>query len=443
MEKWDARVEKSVSVAIVGGGITGVVLTIALLKHCPGINVTLYESAAGFEEIGAGVGFQPNAVRIMDDIDPRITAAFRKCIKGNVQEEDPPVYFHVHLGDTRKSQNTAQGSNVEEKNEQAVDAKELFTIPAREGPKGGLHRAHFLDELIKLVPDGVAQFRKKLADIAKFENGKALLRFTDGSTAQHDIVLGCDGIKSRTRAILVGEEKAAIPEFTGKYVYRGLIPMDKALEILGEKARTNLMFLGHHGHIITFPIANGTLMNVVAFSSKPIWTDSNWVVQATKEHLREDFKHWSLALRELVENVQKPDTWALFNHLPASTYFGTSPMICLVGDAAHASTPHQGYGAAMCIEDVHILSRLLSRCGNTQDMRRAFATYDAVRRPRTQRIVQTSREAGMLWELEGEGIGDDLEALEKNARKRMDWIWDYDHVGDLQKALNMMKEMVS
>lgn len=163
------------SVAIIGGGITGLTLTIALLTHCPHVIVTLYESAAGFGEIGAGVGFQPNAVRIMDEIDPRITAAFRKCIAGNVQEEGPPIYFHVHLGDTRKNTGNEQESDAGARKDKAVEAKELFALPAREGPKGGMHRAHFLDELVKLVPDGVAQFRKKLDGISEAENGTFVL----------------------------------------------------------------------------------------------------------------------------------------------------------------------------------------------------------------------------------------------------------------------------
>lgn len=160
-----------VSIAIIGGGIAGLTLTIALLTHCPNFKVTLYESAAGFGEIGAGVGFQPNAVRVMDDIDPRITAAFRKCIKGNVQEENSPVFFHVHLGDTRKTKAGSHEPCAALQQGQAVEEKELFTIPAREGPKGGFHRAHFLDELVKLVPEGIARFQKKLTDISQENSG--------------------------------------------------------------------------------------------------------------------------------------------------------------------------------------------------------------------------------------------------------------------------------
>lgn len=152
----------------------------------------------------------------------------------------------------------------------------------------------------------------------------------------------------------------------------------------------------------------------------------------------EDYKHWSPSVRAIMESLQKPDIWALFNHPPAPIYYTSKPLLCLVGDAAHASTPHQGAGAGMCIEDAYILSELLSQSHTKSDLQKAFHAYDAVRRPRTQKLVKTSREAGMLWDLEGEGVGDDLEALERNATTRMSWIWDHEISNDLAMAKGMM-----
>jgi salicylate hydroxylase len=433
------------SIAIIGSGIAGLTLTIALLKKCPQIPITLYESASAFGEIGAGVGFQPAMVRTMSLIDPRLVAAFEKCSKGNTKT-DPPRWFTVRVGDARK-----KDVKVEE---------EVFVIPARRGPGGGVHRAHFLDELVKLVPEGVTQFRKKLRDVTEANDGSgdAVLHFADGTMAQHTAVLGCDGIKSRTRAIVLGDsDPAAKAVFSGKYAYRGLIPMAKAVEIMGEETtRTPQMHLGYHGHVLTFPIANGTIMNgtyipnsllsdfptdwrlVVAFSSRPTWDDPNWVVRTSREDMMENYMQWGPTVRNIMSNLQKPDIWALFDHPPASTYSTTKPLICLVGDAAHASTPHQGAGAGMCIEDVYILSELLSQCQTKGDLERAVHAYDAVRRPRSQKLVKTSREAGQLWEFEGEGVGDDLDAFEKNATTRMSWIWDHEIVKDLERAKEMM-----
>ncbi|RYF44442.1 MAG: hypothetical protein EOO38_17910, partial [Cytophagaceae bacterium] len=217
----------------------------------------------------------------------------------------------------------------------------------------------------------------------------AVLHFEDGTTTQHTAILGCDGIKSRTRAIVLGESAATAAVFSGKYAYRGLIPMAKAEEIMGDiKPKESQMFVGYHGHLLTFPIANATILNgminhsslapyptnirvVVAFSSRPVWTERHWVVQTSHDDMLEDYKHWSPTVVSIMQNLQKPDIWALFNHPPATTYYSTKPLICLVGDAAHASTPHQGAGAGMCIEDVYILSQLLAKCSTTAEIAKA------------------------------------------------------------------------
>ncbi|OAL51499.1 salicylate 1-hydroxylase-like protein [Pyrenochaeta sp. DS3sAY3a] len=435
---------KPISVAIVGGGIAGVTLTIALLTHCPSISVTLYESASAFGEIGAGVGFQPVMVRTMGLIDPRIATAFEKCNAGNTITE-PPVWFTVRVGDQRKFTGDFTDGVTRSKDGRVSKVglgEEVFIMPARRGVGGGIHRAHFLDELVRLLPDGIAHFRKRLVDVTEADDGSgdAVLHFADKSSAKHNAVFGCDGIKSRTRSIIFGETECSKAVFSGKYAYRGLIPMEKAVEIMGsEEAKTPQMYVGYHGHVLTFPIANGTIMNVVAFSSRPIWNDSSWVVQTTREDMLEDYEHWSPTVRQFMKHLESPDIWALFNHPPAPTYYQTNPWICLVGDAAHASTPHQGAGAGMCIEDVYILSQLLSDCNSKADLERAFHAYDAVRRPRSQKLVKTSKEAGMLWDFEGDNIGDDLDTLEQDAMHRMDWIWDYDISEDMEQARSLMK----
>ncbi|KAL5119254.1 hypothetical protein ACEQ8H_002741 [Pleosporales sp. CAS-2024a] len=438
--------DKPLSVAIIGGGIAGLTLTIGLLKHAPHIHITLYESAAAFGEIGAGVGFESVMVRTMARIDARIAQAFKKCNLGNTVTE-PPRWFTVRIGDERKVIHDSQDKVILERGSNGNPIRlgeELFVMPARPGPRGGVHRAQFLDELVKLVPDGIAQFNKRLLNVTEAADGSgdAVLHFADGTTARHTAVMGCDGIKSRTRALVLGDSNAsAAATFTGKYAYRGLIPMDKAVEIMGsDEPRMPQMYVGYHGHVLTFPIANGTIMNVVAFSSRPTWTDSKWVVQTSHEDMLEDYKHWIPEVRAIMANVQSPDIWALFNHLPAPTYFCIKPLICLVGDAAHASTPHQGAGAGMCIEDVYILSGLLSQCKSKSDVEKAIHAYDVTRRPRSQKLVKTSREAGMLWDLEAEGIQDDLLAMEQNALERMGWIWDYDITQDLDRARGMMRE---
>lgn len=166
-----------------------------------------------------------------------------------------------------------------------------------------VHRAHFLDELVKLVPDTVAQFGKRLESLSK-KGEKMVLKFQDGTEAEADAVIGCDGIKSKTRLILLGDDHdKGQAVFSGRYAYRGLIPMEKAVEAVGEElARNSQMYMGHHGHVLTFPIEKGKTMNVVAFRTKADgkWNDEKWVLPMKQEDMFEDFRGWGDSVKHIL-----------------------------------------------------------------------------------------------------------------------------------------------
>lgn len=134
--------------------------------------------------------------------------------------------------------------------------------------------------------------------------------------------------------------------------------------------------------------------------------------------------------------MEKFDVWALFEHPPAPTYY--KGRLCLLGDAAHASTPHQGAGAGQAIEDAFVLSNLLGQVASAANITQAFKAYDAVRRPRSQRVVTTSKEAGCLYEMEDEKVGSDLDKARENLLARCEWIWGNDLKSQLREAQDAM-----
>jgi salicylate hydroxylase len=182
------------------------------------------------------------------------------------------------------------------------------------------------------------------------------------------------------------------------------------------------------------------LNTVVAFASRESWTAPEWVTRVSKEEMNTDFQAWGEDVKAIVSAMERQDAWALFDHPSAPTYYGTAPRICLVGDAAHATTPHQGAGAGMCIEDCYILGNLLGEARSVADLDKVFKAYDEVRRPRTQGIVTTSREAGKLWDFELEGVMDDLDLLEQNMGNRMGWIWNVDIAADMERAKKIFRQ---
>ena len=458
--------QKPLDIAIIGGGIAGLTLAIGLLKR--NIQVTVYESAHHFGEIGAGVAFGPNSTRAMALIDPSVKQGFDNCATSNQWESKQDTWFEFRYGQ-------------DEEGAAEPRTGKLFHRLSCPNGQATAHRAKFLDEMIKLIPGDIARFGKRLVSVKDLGDKGVHLKFRDGTEATHTAVIGCDGIKSETRKYVLGHDNPkAYAQWTGKYCHRGLAPMEKAVEAIGEElAMNNQMYLGRHGHILTFPVEKGETYNgkstfhtrdvveavtlllpafsgnqsftwsrwmtimlitdeVVAFSSQESWNSDDWVVHSSKEDLFADYKGWGETVQKILGLMENTDVWALFDDPPAETY--CKGRVCIIGDAAHASTPHQGSGAGMAIEDAYVLSSLLSQFEHAQQIEAAFKAYDTVRRERTQKLVATSREASHLWELELEGIEDDITKFKENVDRRMHWIWNEDLKAEVEHGKILMSE---
>ncbi|KAF9770507.1 hypothetical protein IL306_011931, partial [Fusarium sp. DS 682] len=176
--------------------------------------------ADNFHEIGAGVSLTPNAVQAMKMCHPGVHDAFHKVCTWNGWESKRKTWFDFLDGTTE-------------------DDKVAFSIKTSLG-QNGVHRAQFLNELIHLLPSDKVQFNKHIDNAVEEPNGKVRMSFRDGTTAYADALIGCDGIGSRVRRILFGDNHpSARPRYSHKYAYRGLIPMDKAIEAVGEERARN------------------------------------------------------------------------------------------------------------------------------------------------------------------------------------------------------------
>lgn len=147
-----------------------------------------------------------------------------------------------------------------------------------------------------------------------------------------------------------------------------------------------------------------------------------------------DFSHWGDSVHSILSLMTKTDVWALFNHPAAPTFY--KGRVALLGDAAHASTPHMGSGAGMAVEDVYILGNLLASCDFKKDITKVFAVYDVLRRERGTKLVDRSREQGQLYEMEL--VGDEPTQLRRELETRCKWVWDYDITQELERGQQML-----
>ncbi|KAI7126923.1 hypothetical protein KC352_g31916 [Hortaea werneckii] len=78
-----------------------------------------------------------------------------------------------------------------------------------------------------------------------------------------------------------------------------------------------------------------------------------------------------------------------------------------MGDAAHASMPFAGNGAAQALEDSAVLDHLFSRVASPHQIEAAFSAYDTTRRPRSQAVVDLARKFGRVYAYAEEGMHED------------------------------------
>ncbi|KAJ5893431.1 Vacuolar basic amino acid transporter 3 [Penicillium taxi] len=416
------------NVAIVGGGIAGVTVALGLLSR--GIPVKLYERAGCFHEIGAGIGMSPNAERAMLSLDPRIHAVFRKLATPNTEDWFQYVdgFYNSQIGD---------GEDL------------LFKIYLGNRGFEGCRRSDFLAELAEMIPENCIEFQKEVISVTEAgysdnEGGVTVLHFADGTVAEADIVLGCDGLRSKIRQLILGvDNPASPPSYSHKFAFRGLIPMQKAREALGQdKSSTRYMHLGHNGHVLTFPVAMGTILNVVAFVTDPgDWpSKERLTLPAIKEEAIRYFTGFGPVVTSIMEMLDdKLDKWGIFDLFdnPVPSYVSEGGLIGLVGDAAHASAPHHGAGAGCAIEDALALAVILEDAvavlQNSSDgaqrkrvLQAVLSTYNDVRHERTQWLVQSSRFIGEMYEWQVPEINNDAIKGLAEAESRCRKIWDYD-----------------
>lgn len=408
------------NVAIVGGGIAGVGLALGL-KDAPHLKVTLFESAPAFGEIGAGVSFGANAVRALAGLG---MAEPYHALADRTPAPWQDVWFEWRHGQ---------------------DARYLGATLAPGVGQSSIHRADFLDALARRLPDGLAVFGKRACGLQQDASG-ATLSFTDGTTHRCDLVLAADGIKSGLRAAVLDGHclRDPGPRFTGSVAYRGLVERDalrerfRAAGLDQHLLDVPQMYLAQDGHILTFPIKQGRILNIVAFlTAQPraaVWpADQPWVRNASRAEVGAAFADWGLAARTLVAAIESPTLWALHDLAELPHY--VHGRAALLGDAAHAMLPHQGAGAGQGLEDAWFLRELLIDPQVEQgNLERVLQAYERWRLPRACRTQRTSWEAGELYEYRDRTVGDDEARLGQTLAQRFAWLWQHDLLSDVREA---------
>jgi salicylate hydroxylase len=283
-----------------------------------------------------------------------------------------------------------------------------------------LHRA----DLIALLLDGAREAGVELRLLQRIETVDltgARPRIVTAQGAEHvpDLLIGADGLQSRTRAALNG---AAVPVFTGQVAWRAVLPETEDTAPLAE------VHMGPGRHLVSYPLRGGRQRNIVAVEERSRWAEESWALRDDPMDLRLAFEGFSPRVRGWLDRVEEVHLWGLFRHPVAQHWHG--PRTAILGDAAHPTLPFLAQGANMALEDAWVLAQALAGHDTPEA---GFAAYQQARSLRCARIVQASTAnarayhlASPLREIAHLGLRLGGRIAPQAALRRYDWIYGLD-----------------
>lgn len=277
---------------IVGGGIAG--LTAAIALRAKGWQVTVYERAPEFTDVGAGLTLQPNALAALDSIGIGADIRARAC------PDRSGAIRNMHGRDlvTRR-------------------LSDLIVI----------HRAELVHALSLALPADTLRPGARIVSVT----ADGLVE-SESDTSKYDLVVVADGVHSRVRQQLWPDEGAA--RRTGITAWRWIVdapPPDFVGAVFGREAEVGIL-----------PLAGGR--TYVYAAARPGVDDLD------------HFSDWIEPIPALIAATDPAAIISdelLEIRVPKSLVRGR---VALIGDAAHAMRPHLGQGAGLAIEDAVTLA---------------------------------------------------------------------------------------
>lgn len=377
---------------VAGGGIGGLAAALGLAAH--GRPVRLFEQAAAFEEVGAGLQMSPNGV-----------AALRALKAWEAVEPSCVIPSEIHMRDGRSGallQRIRLGKTFEER----------YGAPYRV-----CHRADLLAGLLQTArQSGRIELNTARHTTAVEDGGETIhLTFADGEPATGCAVIAADGIRSALRQHI----SPAAPVCRRMRLYRSLLPLEKVPPEIEADCVTLWLYPG--GHVVHYPVSNWRNFNIVA-AVEADGDDDSWQAPASTGEVA---RHFTSACEELSLLLAAPTAWRRWPGAdlpPLSTW--SKGRIALLGDAAHATLPFLAQGGVMALEDAVVLARETAKA---QPMADAFSAYERSRKPRTTRVQEQSRRMGRIYHAGGAlAVARNLTlglASPDFALKRLEWLY--------------------
>ncbi|MFD1914463.1 FAD-dependent oxidoreductase [Halodurantibacterium flavum] len=383
-------------VTVLGAGIAG--LSAALALALRGASVTVLEQADAIREVGAGLQISPNGVAVLRalGLGPALADAGTR-------------------GTAVVLRDGASGKQV------------LRLDLAGLRPEQGyyfVHRADLIATLADAARDAGVRIHL-LQHVTEVTLGPHPPRLKNalGSECETPLVIGADGLRSVVRQKLNG---TIAPFFTHQVAWRAVIP--------GQPGPAEAeVFMGPGRHLVSYPLRDGALRNIVAVEERRRWAEEGWQHEDDPQNLRTAFAGFGDRVQGWLEGLDKVHLWGLFRHPMAERWFQLNEAgqgAVILGDAAHPTLPFMAQGANMALEDAWVLAASIA---GHDTLGAALAAYQAARQPRVRAIVEAANRNARAYHLRGPArtlahmglkVGGWL--LPDAPLRRFDWIYGHD-----------------
>jgi 5-methylphenazine-1-carboxylate 1-monooxygenase len=343
-------------IAIIGGGIGGCALALSL--HDAGLtDVSVYESSLQRSQVGVGINVLPHAVRELTELG-LFDALDRVAVRTG------SLAYHNRFG-------------------QRIITEPRGLAAGYRWPQLSIHRAELFDVLADTVKERLGSDRVHLG--VAVHDPVAL-------AAEHDVVVGCDGVHSAVRAWMYPDEGG--PLWNGVTMWRGVTEMAPYLD-----GRTMVLAGVLHRRVVVYPMRDlpdgRQLINWVAEvrtdDGRPMpkqdW-DREVDVAEPRAHFADYDFDW-LDVPTMIDRAAQVYVYPMVDRDPLPTWRRDN--IVLLGDAAHPMYPVGSNGASQAIIDARILARELA---TQPSIDAALQAYEDLRLPATAAVVASNRQAG-------------------------------------------------
>jgi 2-polyprenyl-6-methoxyphenol hydroxylase-like FAD-dependent oxidoreductase len=234
------------------------------------------------------------------------------------------------------------------------------------------------------------QFGRELVGIDQTDSSIVVAKFADGAHEHGDALIGCDGLRSKARQLTLPD--APSPAYSGLVDFGGITSTaDVALPI-----GVNVMVFGRRAFFGAFKTSGGEVwwfQNSGQKRPEAALSDP----ESARAHIVDLHANDPTWIREVVQSTSRViGPFALNDILSMPRWH--SGRVCLIGDAAHATTPSAGQGASLALEDAMVLAKCIRDIDVPEA---AFVRFERLRRSRVETIVKQSRRTGSTKAVSG------------------------------------------